>query len=59
MDVDHNYTYLWLLYKIPVFKSDHGSLTMIPRVRRITEKIDNAKDYTRYKIELLFAMSFK
>ena len=47
MDVDHNYTYLWLLYKIPVFKSDHGSLTMIPRVRRITEKIDNAKDYTR------------
>jgi hypothetical protein len=59
MDVDHDYTYLWLLYKIPVFSSDHGSFTMIPRVRRITEKVDNEKDFTRYKIELLFAMSFK
>jgi hypothetical protein len=58
-DVDHNYTYLWLLYKIPLFKSDHGSFTMIPRVRRITEKVDNVADYTRYKIELLFTMAFK
>ncbi len=58
-DVDHNYTYLWLLYNIPVYSSDHGSLTMTPRVRRITEKVDNAKDFTRYKIELLFSMAFK
>ena len=61
-DIDHNYTYLWLLYNIPIFSSEHGSLTMTPRVRRITEKIDNdyfKKDYTRYKIELLFSMSFK
>ncbi len=61
-DIDHNYTYLWLLYNIPIYSSDHGSLTLTPRVRRITEKIDNdffKKDYTRYKIELLFSMSFK
>ena len=59
MDVDHNFTYLWLLYKIPVYNSDHGALTIIPRVRRITEKVDNAVDFQRFKIELLFAMSFK
>ena len=61
-DVDHNYTYLWLLYNIPVYSSDHGSLTMTPRVRRITEKVDTNgfnKDFTRYKIELLFSMAFK
>lgn len=62
VDVDHNFTYLWLLYKIPIFKSEHGSLTMIPRVRRMTEKVDTEgynMDFTRYKIELLFAMAFK
>jgi hypothetical protein len=58
-DVDHNFTYLWLLYNIPIYSSDHGSLTMTPRVRRITEKVDNAIDFQRYKIELLFVMSFK
>ncbi len=58
-DVDHNYTYLWLLYNIPIYSSDHGSLTMTPRVRRITEKVDNVKDFTRYKVELLFSMGFK
>ncbi len=62
-DIDHNYTYLWLLYNIPIFSSDHGSLTMTPRVRRITEKVDTdnypKKDFTRYKIELLFSMSFE
>lgn len=62
MDVAHNYTYLWLLYNIPIYNSEHGSLTMTPRVRRITEKIDDdffKKDFTRYKIELLFSMAFK
>jgi len=61
-DVDHNYTYLWLLYNIPIMNSEHGSLTMTPRVRRITEKVDTEgfnKDFTRYKIELLFSMAFK
>ncbi len=58
-DVDHNYTYLWLLYKIPVYSSDHGSVTIIPRWRHMTEKVDNAKDYAREKIECLFSIAFK
>jgi len=58
-DVDHNYGYLWAAYKIPVMKSAHGAVTIIPRVRYITETVDNAKDYSRAKIECLFVASFK
>ncbi len=58
-DVDHKYTYLWLLYKFPIFSSDHGSFSITPRWRHITEKVDNFKDFAREKIELLFAITFK
>jgi hypothetical protein len=58
-DVDHNYGYLWLLYKFPVYSSDHGTFSITPRWRHITETIDNTRDYAREKIELLFAITFK
>ncbi len=58
-DIDHNFTYLWLMYKIPVYSSDHGAVSIIPRWRHMTEKVDNAMDFSREKIEVLFSLSFK
>jgi len=58
-NVIHDFTYLWLLYKIPVYKAKHGALTIIPRLRHMTEKVANTQNYARNKIEVLFVMSFK
>lgn len=58
-DIDNNFTYIWLMYKFPVFSSEHGAFSIIPRWRHITQKVDNAVDFSREKIECLFSISFK
>ncbi len=57
-EVDHDFTDLWVMYKIPVYKSDKGSVVLAPTYRRATEKADNLKDYMRNKIELTAIISF-
>lgn len=58
-DIEHDFTYLWLMYKFPIYNSEHGSVSITPRWRHITEKVDNAMDFSREKIECLFSISFK
>lgn len=58
-DIDHDYTYLWLAYKFTIAKYDNGAAIVMPRWRHMTEKVDNAKDYSRDKIECLFIVTFK
>ncbi len=47
-DIPHNYTCLWLLYKIPIFSSEHGSLTLISRVRKLQKRVrsNDSPSYT-------------
>jgi len=58
-DVKTNFGNLWLKYKINVYKGEHGEFSIAPTIRRISESIDNVKDYTRYKIEITTEVKFK
>lgn len=51
-DEKHNFNYFWIMYTIPVYKSDKGSVTIAPTIRRLQETSDNKVDMERYKIEI-------
>lgn len=58
------FTYFWIDYSIPVYKSDKGSLSVKPTWRHIAEKREDVDgndtyDYTREKIELTIDYIFK
>ncbi len=57
-DVDHDYTYLWLMYKYTAYKGEHGKVLLAPRWRMATEKVTGSKDFTRHKIEFLVIAAF-
>ncbi len=57
-DVDHDYGYIYVAYTYSLYKGDAGKVLVMPRVRIITEKVDNSKDYQRNKIEMLFIAKF-
>jgi len=59
VDVDHDYSYLWLMYKFTAYKGDHGVVVLAPRWRMIGEKVTNAMDFSRNKIEFLVIAKFK
>ena len=58
-DVDHDYSYLWLMYKYKAYSGDHGAVILAPRYRLLTEKVSGSKDYSRQKIEFLVIATFK
>ncbi len=53
-DVDETYGYIWAAYKIPVAKH----VALMPRARIITDKVENAKNFTRNKLEVLLIAKF-
>ncbi len=53
-DVDENFGYIWAAYKVALSKH----VTAMPRVRILSDKIDNSKDYRRTKAEILFIAKF-
>ncbi len=53
-DRDETYGYVWLAYAYGVNKH----VIIMPRVRLISDQIDNAKDFSRKKIECLFIAKF-
>ncbi len=53
-DVDETYGYIWLAYAWGVNKH----VTIMPRVRIISDTIDGSKDYSRNKLEVLFIAKF-
>lgn len=58
IDVTHDFTYWWLAYTIPVYKSDNGSVSIKPTWRHVAEEVDGSKDYTRDKFELTIDLKF-
>ena len=57
-DIEHNFSYLWLMYKFTAYKGEHGAVIIAPRWRMIGEKVDNMMDYSRNKIECLVIAKF-
>ncbi len=53
-DIDENYGYVWAAYTYHLTKK----VLVMPRVRILTDKIDNTKDYRRTKAEVLFIAKF-
>lgn len=49
-----NYGYIWAAYKYNLTKK----VLVMPRVRILSDKIDNAKDFSRTKAEILFIAKF-
>ncbi len=58
-NVEHDFSYLWLMYKYTAYKGDHGVVVIAPRWRMIGEKVTNAMDFSRQKIECLVIAKFK
>ena len=58
-DIETNFGYLWLKYKITVYKGKHGEFSIAPTIRRLSETIDNVKDFSRYKLEITTEVKFK
>ena len=61
-DIDTDFWYTWISYKLMVYKSDKGSVSFSPTIRiaNKTEPADNDKDniYRRTKIELTSEITF-
>lgn len=57
-DVEHDFTYIWAMLNWTVYKSDLGKVEIAPTVRIATEKIDNAMDFQRSRIEISTTISF-
>jgi hypothetical protein len=53
-DVDETYGYIWVAYAVGINKH----VTVMPRARIISDKVDNSKDFSRNKLELLFIAKF-
>jgi len=58
-EVEENFSYIWLAYKMTFHKSDMGELSWMPTLRMQTDKIDNSWDFSRTRAEITFEMKFK
>ena len=48
----HKFNFYYLMYTFTVYKSDKGTVTIAPTIMNLKEKVDNKKDYDRYKFEI-------
>ena len=54
-----NSLYVWLMYKIVVYKSELGNFSINPTYRIISQKQGDLYDYSRNKIEVTLHLTFK
>ncbi|MBI9073405.1 MAG: hypothetical protein JEY94_17515 [Melioribacteraceae bacterium] len=58
-DIETDFSYIWAMYKIPVYSGEHGTVDIMPTIRYAMESVDNVKDYSRAKIEITTHVTFK
>jgi hypothetical protein len=57
-DIDTDFWYAWLSYKIMLHKSDKGTVSILPTVRLVNKNIDGENVYKRTKIEITTDITF-